>query len=129
MGFKLTTKPNRSTTKVDEDEFAGLWINTGVITEDKDGNESFNRLSKGIAVSDLALYPIYAKSAEKNPDWAEEATLINALTTKIQDAGKKLEEGESISLNLSVQLYRRQEQVALATAPKVDVDLDSLIGS
>lgn len=136
MAFKLATKRTNQTTrqtaaKADEDEYAGLWINVGLITEVEGEGESsmkFNRLPRGVAVSDLVPHRIYANSHERNPDWAEEAILVNALIEKIREHGSKLAEGESMPLQLSVQLYRRQEQVAPVDAPKVDVDLDSLFG-
>ncbi|UAT28852.1 hypothetical protein PP753_gp13 [Dinoroseobacter phage vB_DshP-R7L] len=136
MAFKLATKTASTRTKAaqaDEDEFAGLWINVGIATavEGEEGDEAavkFNRLPRGIAVSDLTPHRIYANSAERNPEWTEEAVLVNALIEKIREAGSKLGEGESMPLNFSVQLYRRQEQVASVATPEVDVDLDSLFG-
>lgn len=134
MAFKLATKRTAQTTNrvtQDEDEYAGLWINVGITTEvEGEGEDSmkFNRLPRGIAVSDLVPHRIYANSHERNPDWAEEATLVNALIEKIREAGSKLGEGESMPLNFSVQLYRRQEQIESVKAPEVNVDLDSLFG-
>lgn len=136
MAFKLATKRTNQTTRAtqaDEDEYAGLWINVGIATavEGEEGEEEavkFNRLPRGIAVSDLVPHRIYANSAQRNPEWTEEAVLVNALIEKIREAGSKLGEGESMPLNFSVQLYRRQEQVESVTAPEVDVDLDSLFG-
>ncbi len=129
MAFKLATnrKPANTRTsvaKADEDEFAGIWINVGVVTEEEDGEgnvvEKFNRLPRGIAVSDLQDHRLYANSAERNPEWAEEATLVNQIMGMIREAGLELEEGESKPVNLSVQLYRRQEQVAAAPIPTAD---------
>lgn len=131
MAFKLATKRTNnssSATQVDEDEFTGLWINVGIETQDEDGNKRFNRLPRGIAVSDLVAHRIFAKSIEKNPEWTQEAMLVNALIEKIQTTGLKLDEGESIPLNLSVQLYRRQEQVTSVEVPEVNIDLDELFG-
>lgn len=135
MAFKLATKrtaqTTRQATQADEDEYAGLWINVGITTAvegEGDEGERFNRLPRGIAVSDLVPHRIYANSHERNPEWAEEAVLVNAVIEKIREAGATLKEGESMPLNFSVQLYRRQEQVASVAAPKVDIDLDSLFG-
>jgi hypothetical protein len=134
MAFKLATKRTANTTAVrntDEDEYAGLWINVGVVTEVEGEGESsmkFNRLPRGIAVSDLVPHRLYANSHERNPEWAEEAVLVNAIIDKIREAGLKLKEGEAIPLNFSVQLYRRQEQVASVNTPEISVDLDSLFG-
>lgn len=126
---KTLTSTKRSTT-VDEDEFTGLWINVGIVTapEGEEGGERFNRLPRGIAVSDLAEHRIYANSYERNPEWAEEAQIVNALIQKIREKSAELKEGESMPLDFSVQLYRRQEQVESVSAPEVNVDLDSLFG-
>lgn len=106
-----------------EDQFSGIWINVGVVTEETvDGNviEKFNRLPRGIAVSDLVDHKLYANSAERNPDWAEEATLVNQIMDIIREKGLTLAEGESVPINLSVQVYRRQEQVSAAPIPTAD---------
>lgn len=131
MAFKPAAKKTittKSKTNVDQDEFAGLWINVGVVTaaEGDDESEKFNRLPRGIAISDLVEHRIYANSYERNPEWAEEAQIVNALIAKIREKAMELEEGESMPINLSVQLYRRQEQVESVEGPKVNVDLDSL---
>lgn len=130
MALKLATSRTNtvrnSAAKADEDAYAGIWINVGVVTEEKDaeGNvtEKFNRLPRGIAVSDLVDHRLYANSHERNPDWAEEATLVNQIMGMVREAGLELEEGESKPINLSVQLYRRQEQVAAAPIPTADED-------
>lgn len=132
MAFKPAAKKtltSNKATKVDEDEFTGLWINVGVITQPEGSEEQkFNRLPRGIAVSDLVPHRIYANSHERNPDWHEEAVIVNALIDKIREHASTLEEGESKVVDLSVQLYRRQEQVEAVAAPEVSVDLDSLFG-
>lgn len=131
MAFKLTTQRKSQTStaaKADEDEFAGLWINVGLVTADGEGDEAetkFNRLPRGIAVSDLTEHKVYSST---NPDWASEANLVNALINKIREKGALLAEGEAMPLEFSVQLYRRQEQMESVGTPEVDVDLDSLFG-
>lgn len=135
MAFKLTTQRKSQTStaaKADEDEYAGLWINVGIATTPEDATDEndvkFNRLPRGIAVSDLVPHRVYANSAQRNPEWAEEAVLVNALIEKIREAGATLAEGEAMPLNFSVQLYRRQEQVESVAPAEVNVDLDSLFG-
>lgn len=130
MAFKIATSRTNTAranaAKADEDAYAGIWINVGVVTEEKgeDGAvvEKFNRLPRGIAVSDLTDHRLYANSHERNPDWAEEATLVNQIMNMVREAGLELEEGESKPINLSVQLYRRQEQVSAAPIPTADED-------
>lgn len=125
MAWTVNTKKTAAKTNAgtqDEDEFAGLWINVGVETESEDEEGTrFNRLPRGIAVSDLKDHKIYAST---NPDWAAEASLVNQIMAMVRAKGLTLEEGESVPINLSVQLYRRQEQVDQAPTA-VDADLES----
>jgi hypothetical protein len=123
MAFKLNAKPTNNTraARSEDDEYAGLWINVGVVTEDEESGETkFNRLPRGIAISDLQDHRVYASS---NPDWAAEATLVNSVMSMIREAGMSLEEGEAKPINLSVQIYRRQEQVEQVAPASVDADL------
>lgn len=124
MAFTVKTKRPIQTRSAaaDEDEFAGLWINVGIETEAGDeGETKFNRLPRGIAVSDLKDHKVYAST---NPEWAYEANLVNQVMAHIRNKGLTLAEGEAVMLNLSVQLYRRQETVE--TAPTVvDAELES----
>lgn len=124
MAFTIATKTRatkNSTATREEDEFAGLWINVGVETQIEDSDEThFNRIPRGIAVSDLKDHKIYAST---NPEWAEEAALVNSIMDMIREEGMKLEEGESIPINLSVQLYRRQEQVDQVVSKADNKDL------
>lgn len=129
MAFTLKTNRsnnnNGSQAARDEDEFAGLWINVGVNTAEEgneDGETKFNRLPRGIAVSDLTDHKIYAST---NPDWAAEAQLVNSIMNMIRQKGLQLAEGESIPINLEVQLYRRQEAVDQVAPASVDADLES----
>jgi hypothetical protein len=127
MAFKIATSRantvRNSAVKADEDPYAGIWLNLGVVTtEAEDDGEKFNRLPRGVAVSDLVDHRLYANSHERNPDWAAEATLVNQVMDMIREIGLTLEEGESKPINLSVQIYRRQEQVAVAPIPTVDSD-------
>ena len=135
MAFTLATKNGKRTSTSsgastrEESEFDGLWINVGVtsaIEGAEDGETKFIRLPRGIAVSDLADHKVYANT---NPDWAAEATLANGIMDVIRQAGLELEEGESIPLQLHVQLYKRQEQVEQAPASADTADLRaSIIG-
>lgn len=121
MAFTLATNNGRRTNNAapaarEESEFDGLWINVGVETalEGTDGEEAkFVRLPRGIAVSDLVDHKVYAST---NPDWAEEANIANAVMEAIRQKGLTLEEGEAVTMELSVQLYRRQEQVEQVAA-------------
>lgn len=130
MAFTVTKKTRKSTTKDSEnDEFNGLWINVGVVTADEEDGETphFNRLPRGIAISDLVEHKVYASTHDRNPAWAEEATVVNALINKIREVAATLEEGEAKPVQLSVQLYRKQEQVeSVAGREEVSVDLDAL---
>lgn len=105
-------------------EYDGLWVNVGVQSEEvnEETGETeikFNRIPRGIAVADFVDHRVFASS---NPQWAKEANLINGIMDLIREAGLELEEGESKPLNLSVQLYRRQETVEAAPAPAASKD-------
>lgn len=130
MAFTVTKSNRRKKTQADSEksEFDGLWINVGVVTSDEEtGEETFNRLPRGIAVADLDLHKVYASTHERNPAWAEEATVVNALINKIREVASQLEEGEAKPAQLAVQLYRKQEQVeAVDGKTEVSVDLDVL---
>ncbi len=139
MAFTLKTKTTnkRNNRNSDDDEFAGIFINVGVVTEEPlveaNGKESeetfdkFNRLPRGIAVSDLIEHRIYANTEERNPEWAKEAQIVNALIEKIREVSAGMEEGEAKPAQLSVQIYKRQEQVeSVAGSKTVEVNLDSL---
>jgi len=133
MAFTIaaTRKNNNSTTagaaaSQEKSEFDGLWINVGVVTEqtDEEGNtnEKFNRITRGIAVSDLVDHKVYAST---NPDWAAEANLVNQIHAAIREASLELEEGEARPVNLSVQVYRRQEQVEQVAPAAAQEDIKS----
>ncbi|ANJ20665.1 hypothetical protein RDp07_gp05 [Roseobacter phage RD-1410Ws-07] len=124
MAFTIkTNKTNKTNAASDEDEFAGLWINFGPEIEVGDeGETKLARLPRGVAVSDLKDHKIYAST---NPEWAEEAKTVNAVMAMIRKKGLSLEEGESVNLNLTVQLYRRQEQVEQVVSDVNEADLEA----
>jgi len=102
------------------DEHDGIWLNLGVITgiteDTPDGK--FVRLPRGVAVSDLKARPVYKTM---DPDFAAELTLMNEFITQIKEAGLGLEEGESISIGLEVQLYRKQDEAETVDADRANV--------
>lgn len=89
----------------EDDEFAGIYINIGLINETEDG-PVFNRLPRGIAVSDLQMQQVYEATP---PELRDDRNQINALIEMIQEHALQLEEGESLPLNFAVQMYRRNE--------------------
>lgn len=105
-----------------DDEFQGLWINVGVNMAAAEEGDSpiFVRLPRGVAVSDLKPRKIYDNM---DPEFAGQAKLMNQLIAEIQKKALTLKEGESISINLEVQLYRRQEESAKSDAPMANADL------
>lgn len=105
---KSRNNRTNSTTDREPSEFDGFWINAGVNMEGDEGEDStFVRLPRGIAVSDLQPRRIYDSMS---PDFAAEASMMNQIITLIQEQCKSLEEGESIKLNMELQLYRKQEE-------------------
>jgi hypothetical protein len=108
------------------DEFNGLWINAGVLqaSPKKDVAPNFVRLPRGIAVSDLKPRKIYDNM---DPEFAASANLMNQLILEIQKKALTLAEGESVPINLEVQLYRRQEESATASTPVENEELSSAL--
>ena len=90
-------------------EHDGIWLNLGLITDATEENPDgkFVRLPRGVALSDLDVRPVYPTM---DPDFATELTLMNQVITQLKDKGLTLAEGESVSIGLEVQLYRRQEE-------------------
>jgi hypothetical protein len=109
-----------------DDEFQGLWLNVGIFqSSGEEGDEpKFVRLPRGVAVSDLKPRKIYDNM---DPDFAASANLMNQLISEIQKKALTLTEGESIPINLEVQLYRRQEESAATNSPAENKDLASAL--
>lgn len=118
---KAVAKPAAST---ETSEFDGFWINAGVyMGEEDDTNNKFVRLPRGIAVSDLKVRKVYETM---DPDFAAQANMMNEMVTAIQEAcltagegGKPLSEGQSIPINLSCVVYRRQEEAEVVQDTEV----------
>ncbi len=94
-------------------EFDGFWINAGVYMGDEEDSK-FVRLPRGIAVSDLKIRKVYETM---DPEFAAQVNTMNEVILAIQEAcltageaGKPLAEGQSIPIQLSCVLYRRQEE-------------------
>ena len=107
---------------IETDEFEGLWINVGVLqASNEEGEEpNFVRLPRGVAISDLKPRKIYDNM---DPHFAGQANLMNQLITAIQDKASTLKEGESVPINLEVQLYRRQEESKVSETPAANEEL------
>jgi len=122
MAVISVNSPRRNPIINDNDEYQGLWLNVGIMQSGvEEGDEpSFVRLPRGVAVSDLKSRKIYDNM---DPDFAASANLMNQLITEIQKKALTLGEGESIPVNLSVQLYRRQEESVQAATPAANEDL------
>lgn len=107
---------------ITDDEFQGLWLNIGIMQAgENEGDEAtFVRLPRGVAVSDLKPRKIYDNM---DPEFATQAVLMNSLIQEIQKKALTLKEGESIPVNLSIQLYRRQEESVQAPSAVENQDL------
>ena len=106
-------------------EFDGFWINAGVYMgeEDEGDNAKFVRLPRGIAVSDLKVRKVYETM---DPEFAAQVNMMNEMILAIQEAcltageaGKPLAEGQSIPIQLSCVLYRRQEEAEVVQDTEV----------
>jgi len=120
----ISVPANRSRASLiaDNDEFQGLWINVGVLqaAAEEGAAPNFVRLPRGVAVSDLKPRKIYDNM---DPEFAASANLMNQLIAEIQKRALTLKEGESLPINLEVQLYRRQEESAVSETPAENADL------
>lgn len=106
------------------EEYRKFWINIGGYTEeeenDPEGN-SFVRLPRGIAVSDLIPHKLYDNS---DPNWAHQVKIINGMIDFIRESCKGLKEGESVPLNIHARVYRAREE--LQTNTSEDTDMEAL---
>ncbi len=120
--ISVNTRGKRAPIIEGDDEFQGLWLNVGIMQiGDEEGDEpNFVRLPRGVALSDLKPRKIYPNM---DPDFAASAHLMNQLITELQKKALTLKEGESIPVNLSVHLYRRQEEAVQADTPAANEDL------
>ena len=111
---KPTNAPASNVRNIREpSEFDGLWLNPGVNIQGEDGTAKFVRLSRGIAVSDLKIKKLYDSMS---PEFAAQIKLENEMTQQIWNHCRKLEEGEAVDVpQLSIQLYRRNEEVDAST--------------
>jgi hypothetical protein len=112
----------------DTDEYTGLWLNIGVYQSDPDAEEgtkpAFVRLPRGVAVSDLKTRRIYDNM---DAEFAASANLMNQLIEEIRKKGLTLGEGESVPVNLTVYLYRRQEETVQAATPAANEELSKAL--
>lgn len=120
--ISVNARSNRGPVITENDEYQGLWINVGVLQAGAEEGDSptFVRLPRGVAVSDLKNRKIYDNM---DPEFAGQAKLMNQLIQEIQKKALTLKEGESVPINLEVQLYRRQEESAESEAPMANADL------
>lgn len=104
-----TSSNTRATSRRDDtpSEYAGIWLNFGVQMNTGDGESKYVRLPRGVAVEDLQTKKVFPTM---DPDYAAEVTLVNQLIELIREAGLKLEEGGSQSINLEAQIYKRMEE-------------------
>lgn len=124
---KAVAKPAAAT---EASEFDGFWINAGVFMTEEGQPESDNkfvRLPRGIAVSDLKVRKLYDTM---DPDFAAQVSMMNEMILAIQEAcltagenGKPLAEGQSIPIQLSCVLYRRQEEAEVVPDTEVKTNV------
>jgi len=103
------------------DEFEGLWMNPVLFIGDEE-NSKFVRFNRGIAISDLKTRKLYESM---DPDFAAEQQLLNDRVEAIRERALQLEQGEHVVINISMVLYRRQEEANVAPTPKsAKADID-----
>jgi hypothetical protein len=109
-------------------EFDGFWVNAGVYMGEEEATDNkFVRLPRGIAVSDLKVRKVYETM---DPEFAAQVNMMNEMITAIQEAcltagdgGKALAEGQSIPIQLSCVLYRRQEEAEVVQDTEVKANV------
>lgn len=120
--ISVNARAQRGSVISEADEFEGLWINVGVLQAGAEEGDAptFVRLPRGVAVSDLKPRKVYDNM---DPTFAGQANLMNQLIKEIQKKALTLAEGESIPINLEVQLYRRQEESSKSETPIANGEL------
>lgn len=120
---KAVAKPTAAS---EASEFDGFWVNAGVYMGDEEDSK-FVRLPRGIAVSDLKIRKVYETM---DPDFAAQVNMMNEMILAIQEAcltageaGKPLAEGQSIPIQLSCVLYRRQEEAEVVQDTEVKINI------
>lgn len=126
MAVIAVNSTRRGGTITETDEFQGLWINVGVLqATGVEGEEpNFQRLPRGVAVSDLKPRKIYDNM---DPAFAASCNLVNQLIAEIQKKALTLKEGESVPINLEAQLYRRQEESTQSATPVENEELSAAL--
>lgn len=128
--MSIVSKASKSVAKPaaasETSEFDGFWINAGVYMGDDDDSK-FVRLPRGIAVSDLKVRKVYETM---DPEFAAQVNMMNEMILAIQEAcltageaGKPLAEGQSIPIQLSCVLYRRQEEAEVVQDTEVKTNV------
>ena len=121
----INAKRQAANTTTETSEFDGFWINCGVYMGEEDAAK-FVRLPRGIAVSDLKPRKIYETM---DPEFAAQVEMMNEMILAIQEAcltannGKPLTEGQSIPIQLSAVLYRRQEEAEVVRDKEVSTSV------
>ena len=93
---------------------ANFWLNIGYpvqIDTDHGVEERFVYLPMGIPVDTQELLP----TNSRNSEWAAFQAARNNLLEQIIEAGKNLEPGEEVMLNLSIQLRRVNDEAPAAS--------------
>lgn len=122
---KSVVSTARTTAASEASEFDGFWINVGVYVGEGEAAK-FVRLPRGIAVSDLKARKVYDTM---DPEFAAQVEVMNEMILAIQEAcltgadGKPLDEGQSIPVNVSAVLYRRQEEAEVVRDKEVSTNI------
>lgn len=121
----INAKRQAAAATAETSEFDGFWINVGVFMGEGE-DAKFVRLPRGIAVSDLKTRKVYETM---DPEFAAQVELMNEMILAIQEAclqgndGKPLSEGQSIPINVSAMLYRRQEEAEVVRDKEVSTNI------
>lgn len=115
-----TNKTTRNTGKAPA-PFKDCWINVGFVSsvegEDGESTDRFVRLPLGIPVAALKPRRLFANMT---PEYRAESEYLNQIIAAIQGKFDDLAPGESADINMSVQVYRAQEEEAPAESEAPD---------
>lgn len=96
-----------------------LWLNIGY----EDEVEGRINLPYNLPIEHMR----YKDTSGKNPDWAVQSTLANALLDKLRELAMALEPGQRVTLpiNYTIEVYRAEDKTAVANSDDVQARVEA----
>lgn len=114
LGTKVTQKANDAKGEFKQSNF---WVNVGY----EDEAEGFVTLPYNLPIEHMKPRDL----SGSNADYIVKAELKNELLYLLQQMAEQLQPGQTIDLDLKVQLYRSEEREAVANSSDVQARLDA----